>query len=275
MNPILEIFQEKEVFRNILATLILLLVVIGIRQIAVRSIREWNISSPELRRRWLIQSRNFSFILFVVGLVIIWATELRSLALSIAALAVAIVIATKELLLCFIGSLMKASTNSFKLGDRIEVAGFRGDVIDQHFFGTTLLEVGPGSSGHQYTGRRLVIPNSLFMSSPVINEAFGEKYAMHTFRFSCSRQEPWRVWEKLLLEAAQEECAVFIPEAQKSMNRLARDKAIDTPSVEPRLTLDFSDERRVDLIVRVPCPPSSKGRVEQAILRRFLSKIKT
>mgnify|MGYP001215256827 CR=1 FL=1 len=60
------------------------------------------------------------------------------------AIAVALVIATKELILCVSGALIKGGARSFNIGDRIQVKEFRGDVIDQNLLTTTILEVGPG-----------------------------------------------------------------------------------------------------------------------------------
>ena len=39
---------------------------------------------------------------------------------------------------------MRATSRSFKLGDRIEIGDYRGDVIDYNLFTTTILETGPG-----------------------------------------------------------------------------------------------------------------------------------
>lgn len=265
-------FKDPGIQINLLMSVALAVIILSLRVISVRTIQGWKIHSPDLRRSWLNQARNVSLGLFGIGLAIIWAEELRNVALSLAALAVAIVIATKELLLCLMGSFVRASTGAFRMGDRIEVAGFRGDVIDQNLFGTTILEIGPGHSGHLYTGRRLSIPNSLFISSPIVNEAFTGKLCMHTFKFSCRREDDWRAWEAEFLKAANEECEKYVQETQRLMNKLSRDKIIEAPSAEPRLLLDFSEFDRVDFHLRIPCPPSIKGKIEQDIIRNFLNR---
>lgn len=140
-------------------TLALLLFVLVARALLSKLIRT-GIQAPELRRKWLVQTRNGLILVFLLGLVLIWGQELRTLALSIVAIAVAFVVATKELILCFMGSLVKGGARSFDIGDRIQVKDFRGDVIDQNLLATTIMEVGPGKLTHQRTGRATVIPNS-------------------------------------------------------------------------------------------------------------------
>src|SRR5690625_7675079 len=73
----------------------------------------------------------------------------------------------------------------------IQIKDFRGDVIDQNFLATTILEVGPGKITHQLTGRMTVIPNSLFVSEPVINESFTNDFVLHVFTIPFKREDNW------------------------------------------------------------------------------------
>ena len=65
-------------------------------------------------------------LLLLFGAIAIWAQELRTLALSFVAIAAAIVVATKELLMCLSGTLLRSSSRNVSLGDRVEIAGVRG-----------------------------------------------------------------------------------------------------------------------------------------------------
>jgi small-conductance mechanosensitive channel len=139
------------------SSIILVITMILLRAVLARYIRK-SVESTELRRRWLVQTRNALLLVLIFGLIVIWAEELRTLALSIVAIALAFVVATKELILCITGSIIKSGSRSFNIGDRIQVKDFRGDVIDQNLLATTILEVGPGRLTHQRTGRMADIP---------------------------------------------------------------------------------------------------------------------
>lgn len=78
----------------LISSFLLLAVMITVRALLGRYIRK-RVASMELRRRWLVYSRNALLMFMLLGLVIIWAEELRTLALSIVAIAVAFVVATK------------------------------------------------------------------------------------------------------------------------------------------------------------------------------------
>ncbi|MDY6864263.1 MAG: mechanosensitive ion channel, partial [Thermodesulfobacteriota bacterium] len=155
---------------KLISTGILLLVVFGIRWIIVQDLLSRKKLTKKIRRQWIVTARNGAFFLILTGLVIIWFEQLRMFATTVVVIAVAIVIATKEFLLNIMGFLFRSGAHFFSIGDRIEIDDLKGDVIDQTIMGTIVLEIGPGTKSHQYTGRAIFIPNSKFLSHPVINE---------------------------------------------------------------------------------------------------------
>ncbi|MFC4259416.1 mechanosensitive ion channel domain-containing protein [Marinobacter lacisalsi] len=246
-------------------TLALLLFVLVSRALLSKLIRT-GIQAPELRRKWLVQTRNGLILLFLLGLVLIWGQELRTLALSIVAIAVAFVVATKELILCFIGSLVKGGARSFNIGDRIQVKDFRGDVIDQNLLATTIMEVGPGKLTHQRTGRATVIPNSLFVSEPVINESFTQDYVLHVFTVPFKRDDNWQLAQQVLLDCARAQCEPYLESARKYMRRLGDRRGLEVPVVDPRVSLQVPLAGEIHLVVRFPCRQGQRSAIEQAIL---------
>lgn len=257
--------------RDIVGTLVLLLVTVVLRTILRRAILR-HVDRPEVRLRMLVNLRNSLLAILFLGLIFIWAQALQTFAVSLVALAVAFVIATKDLIQCVSGSILRTSQRVYSIGDRIEVSGFRGDVIDQGMFTTTLLEVGPGRSFHLHTGRTVVIPNSILLTSPVVNESAMEQYIVHVFPIPLRAGDDWRKAEKILIETANVECRPFLEEARRHMDTLEQRHGFSSPSVEPRVAVQLADSGRVELLVRVPAPVGRQGRIEQAVLRRFLEQ---
>jgi small-conductance mechanosensitive channel len=161
------------------ASLVLVLILLLVRLAAGHAIRLRTDAAPHLQRRWTANVRNLLLFLGLLGLVLIWAPQLRTFALSLTAVAVAVVIATKELILCFSGSFMRASSRSFAVGDWIEIAGMRGEVVDHNLFVTLVHEFEPGT--FNYTGRTAVLPNSVFLGQPMRNDSLMREYAYHGF----------------------------------------------------------------------------------------------
>jgi len=255
----------------LVSTGILLMLVIGLRALLSRYIRR-SVSSTELRRKWMVQSRNGLLLFMLLGLVFIWGSELRTLALSIVAIAVAFVVATKELILCMIGTIVKTTSSAFELGDRIQVKDFRGDVIDQTLLTTTILEVGPGKITHQRTGRTTIIPNSIFVSEPIINESFTHDYVFHVFTIPFKREDDWHAAQQAFLESAKHHCASYLEEVRRHMNNVSMRRGLEVPSVDPRVTIQVPTAGEVHLIVRVPVKSGERGFIEQLILAEVFLK---
>lgn len=262
---------SHEILRLIFSTLTLIATMLLLRALANRLIRR-SVNSNELRRKWLVQSRNGLLLLTLLGLFMIWGEELRTLALSVVAIAVAFVVATKELIMCITGSLLKTGARSFDIGDRIQVKDFRGDVIDQNLLATTILEVGPGKLTHQRTGRMIVLPNSLFVSEPVINESFTHDYVLHAFTVPFLREDNWRAAQQALLSAATKHCAHNLEVIRRHMHRVSVQRGLEVPAVDPRVTLQFPDAEEVHLIVRVPAKTAQKSFIEQSILSEVFAE---
>jgi len=260
------VFSASETLpRLLISTAVLVIAVVVLHRLASGYIRR-NVEAPDLRRRWLVRSRNGLVLLLFLGLVMVWGEELRTIALSIVAIAVAFVVATKELILCITGTILKVVTRPFNIGDRIQIKELRGDVIDQNLLTTTILEVGPGKITHQRTGRMIVIPNAMFLSEPVINESYTHDYILHVFTVPFKREDDWRGARKALLESANRHCASYLDDVRRYMEELSRQRGLDIPTVEPRVTIQVPTAGEVHLVVRVPAKSGQRGFLEQSIL---------
>lgn len=263
------LLQSADTLQKVIATFLLAVGIFLLRFLLYRFVR-FIADNREMQRRWMVSIRNVLLFLFFFGIIIIWAVQLRLAALSVAAVAAAIVLATRDLLMCLGGSLVKTLSQAFGLNDRIEVDGIRGDVIDQTLLSTTILEIGPGDLNHGYTGRAVTIPNALFLTKGVVNETYTEHYVLHVFTVPIQVTHNWKRAEEILLKAATEICAPFAELGKLHFEKLGRRRGLDTPTTESRVTLTVREPGIIDLVVRICVPARQRGRAEQAILRKFL-----
>lgn len=268
-----EFFQNQEVLRNVISSAILLFSITIIRFFTIRSVNTSKSIPNEHRRQWIVKTKTILLFVFVLGLLIIWASELQAFAVSLVAVAAAVVIATKEVIMNFTGYFARASGKPFSIGDRIEVNGIRGDVIDQNLFFTKVLEIGPGKFTHQYTGRSISIPNSTFLGGThIINESFTKTYTLHVFQIPVRVSSHLSHLQKELLDISERACSKYIDKAQSAFELFGLSQGLDSPSVESRVHIHFLDKETAEFIVRIPAPTKRKGRIEQEIVKEFSEK---
>lgn len=263
----IRILERREVFREVMITLLLVVLVVALRHGLLKVVRQTRWRSERDRLRWAVQVKRGALATLILGLVLVWGPELRTMAISLVAIAAAIAIATKELILSVMGGLLRASSGSFGIGDRIEVADVRGDVVDVDWLTFSVLEIGPG---HQWTGRALTVPNAVLLSTPVINETFSDDYVLHVMQLPLSADVDLARAEKMLLEAANDVCGDYLEDARRHLSKHAARDGRDAPSVEPRCIVQVPETDKLQLLLRLPTPVRSKGVTEQLVLRRFL-----
>ena len=149
-------------FPEFMGTFILFFVFFMIYSVALYLIkkREW---TTDKHRRIAISTRNILFLFTLVAMIFIWSGEIKTMILSITALVAALLIAFKEIIMCFVGSIIIASNKLFALGDYIELDNEKCKVIDKNFLYTKLLISEP------FQARELSIPNLYFINNKVIN----------------------------------------------------------------------------------------------------------
>ena len=273
-------FLEQFLTTKLIATVVLVLVLGASRYFIAsyirRSRRDW---TSQQRLRWISSTRSFVFILILVSVIFLWGETIQGFAISVFAIAFALVFSVKELCMSFNGSVVRFRGKLFDIGDRIEVGEVRGDVIDTTLLSTTVEEVGRGASNHLYTGRRISFSNSIFrsaskifLSQPVINESFLENYTMIRMEIPLKLEANWKEGKHLLLKIAGEEIAPYLEQARHRMSQMERRRGMQLPSVEPRVTLGIPEVDKVVLHLRMPSPTHLKERLEQVVLCRFLER---
>jgi small-conductance mechanosensitive channel len=222
--------------------------------------------SAQKRLIHLVWARNIIWFSTLLVIVSVWASTIAGFALSVAAVAGAILLVSKELVMCIHGYLYVTLVQPFKIGDVIEFNQLRGRVVDIDMFATTLVEL--DKSG-QRTGKVAEFPNGLLLTHPLINSSPNGAYALHAIQIPI----PERVAHDLdrieaaALAAAEQVTAEWQEEAMAHFRKASEENFIDRPSGKTKASWDFSNPEHLVLVVRVACPIGQRANVEQAVFR--------
>lgn len=260
--------------REIIVSLVLVALLVLIQTLVFLNIRKQEQFISINKRRLLSSVKNGVLLFIIIGLVLIWAPTLRTFVFSLAAFTVAIVIATKELILCLSGGVLRILSGPFRVGNWININGIHGQVLEQNFLTTKVQEVHSNDRSYEFTGRTITIPNSLFLAHPVKNENFFNQFVYHSFSITMETDCDYHAIEEIILKTLNEHMEDYKERAQR-YNKVIEDKAgLDMQDIEPQVVLETTAEARIRMNVTAFMPTNQAMQIEQATIRAALDEVR-
>lgn len=269
MGKVNFIFTEYAYSKTIVLSIVLFLFVLILKKVV-----SFNLSKKELEYNQKIQLNkklnqylNYAFLLF---LFVLWFAKIQIFFVSLLAVAAALVLAFKELIMCITGGIYLKSSGLFDVGDRIDIDGVRGFVIEKQFLGVNVLEIGPENNSQQTTGDVISIPNSIFLTKILKNESYFQGHSIKSYIFKFTVKDDIDSIENKLLEKAKEISRAYMEDAKKDISDFCSKEGIIIPSVEPRTKVLIEDTEKVNILVKLPVQNFQIADVEQMFNRLVL-----
>nr|WP_314592615.1 mechanosensitive ion channel family protein [uncultured Neisseria sp.] len=270
-NTIQEWLNALPVSEEIIKSALMIVAVIAGRSILLSAhFRSHPDLSIENKRRSLVVSRNITMLLLFFGLAMIWAAQIQTLALSMFAVAAAIVVATKELIMCLSGSILRSVTKQYSIGDYIEINGLRGRVVDINMLNTLMMQIGPNPLIGQLSGKTLSFPNSLLLSHPVRRDNILGDYVIHTVEIPVPIHLDSDEIIGRLKGVLEPLCEPYVPAIKQHLENVQTQKLFITPAAQPRVSRVPHDDKVYNIIVRFASPVAKRLEIQQAVLDEFL-----
>ena len=100
--------------------------------------------------------------------------------------------------------LMLILKRPFRIGQRVIIAGIKGDVEDITLTHVILNQVGGTVAGEERSGRGILIPNAILFSQTITNYTFDVEYILSEVPVRITFQSSWDEAEKILVDAAKQ-----------------------------------------------------------------------
>ena len=271
----LQIFITQNAYANsVFLTIFLILLYFMMRKILVRRIEKNKDLTSAERTITIRKIKDYSRLLLIVLIFFLWFAKLQTVFISLLAVAAAIVVALKEIIMCVTGGMLIRFNHYFKVGDRIEVDGVRGFVTDRSITATKVLEIGPEKYSQQTTGNIISIPNSVFLSKALTNESYFQNFSIKSFTFTPPDNLSIDDVENALLSIGQEVCESYLEKAKESISKYCKKEGITLPSVEPRVKFMMSDSGAIKLLLKIPVNNKEISDIEQSLIKKYLMATK-
>lgn len=129
----------------------------------------------------------------------------------------------------------------FGIGDRLEVDGTRGDVIDIDLLRTTLLEVNGWLGTDEPTGRVITLPNNFIFKTKVFNFTHGHPYIWGKIDLTVNNATPVASAVAVFERVLEEEGGEQFKAAQAASVAMRRRYGVEDAVYKPRIDLRIVD----------------------------------
>jgi len=160
----------------------------------------------------------------------------------------------------------------YKPGDRIELGGIRGDVIDVGVLRTTLMECGQWVNGDQYNGRIVRIANSFVFKEPVFNYSADFPFLWDEIMVPIKYGSDYRLGRELLERVAEEVVGEYARNAEAAWLDVVKKFLIEKAQVTPVITL-AANENWIELTLRYVVDYKKRRLTKDRLFTRVLEEI--
>jgi len=212
---------DMETLIKLLKTLSVLLLAPIVQWIILGIIRR-RAADPTTVYRGLVVLRYTLGAAVLITLAFIWISGVQELATYISIVSAGLLIALQDTVSNLAGFVFIVVRKPFQLGDRIEIDGLAGDVVDIRIFQFTVVEIKNWVDADQSTGRIVHIPNRKVMIEAIANYTTGFEYIWDEVGVLVTFESDWRNAKQILWEIAQQHCEQFSPQAEEQLRRTAQ-----------------------------------------------------
>ena len=227
------------------------------------------------RRGQVLAARRLALGLMILIVVLAnFSDELGNAATVLGFAAAGIAVALQNVILSIAGYFFLIGRFGIKAGDRVQIGGVTGDVIDIGLVKLSMMELSGTGTHRQPTGRVVVFSNAIVFqpSGNFFKQAPGTSFVWNEIRLSLAPDADYRLAEKRLLDAVDEVFAHYRDRVLGEFRQLERELNIrlETPKPQSRLLLSQSG---LEIIIRYPAEARSAAQIADEVSRRVLDAI--
>lgn len=240
MNNYFEQWLNSPTLSKMIAAIIGLLIVIAASRLIRKSITRY-VKGIDTRYR-LRKFINFaSYLLIILVLTVIFSDQLGNLTVAMGVAGAGVAFALQEVIASFAGWFAITFAGFYKPGDRVQLGGIKGDVIDISFLRTTLMEVGEWVSADLYSGRVVRVANSFVFKEPVFNYSGEFPFLWDEITIPVKYGSDHHLARKILENIAKETVGEYAKNAHISWVDFSKQFLLEDATVEPLVSLIIND----------------------------------
>jgi small-conductance mechanosensitive channel len=264
-------------FKSLGIRLIILTIVLGIfftlsevwKKATFRYIQDYRRRSQFLLLRrivlWFVVATTIAFAL---------ATEISSLATFAGLITAGIAVALQNVILAVAGYFFLIGRYGVRTGDRVQISGITGDVMDIGLFRIHLVELAGAGNSMQPTGRVVVFSNSIVFqpTASFFKQIPGTNFVWHEVKLTLAPDSDIHMAESRLLGAVEKVFETYKKEIEHEHRQMQQSLNMRVPMPKPVSRLQLT-QSGLEVVTRYPLLLSNAAEIDDHITREVLNAL--
>ncbi|MBE2189878.1 MAG: mechanosensitive ion channel family protein [Candidatus Kapabacteria bacterium] len=181
------------------------------------------------------------FILTIILISIVYSDKLGGLTVAFGVAGAGIAFALQEVIASFAGWLAIMFGGFYKTGDRVQLGGIKGDIMDIGVLRTTIMETGQWVDGDLYNGRIVLVANSFVFKEPVYNYSGDFPFLWDEIKIPIQYGSNYEKTGEILLKIGKEVSGDLSEKSKQKWNVLQNKYRLENAQTEPMVSLIAND----------------------------------
>jgi small-conductance mechanosensitive channel len=258
-----------------LGSLILILaIVIAAAELWRRGVYRY-VTDPRRRYQFLLLRRFVLWFLMAVIIAFAFASSAGSIVTFAGLITAGVAVAMQGVIVAVVGYFLLIGKFGIRVGDRVQIGGVTGQVIDVGLVRFHLMELGGGGGADGPTGRVVAFSNSIVFQTGagLFKQIQGTNFAWHEMTLTLAAHPDYADVKKRLLAAVDGVLADYREEIERQTQEIAR-TVISTPvgSLHPKVQLRFV-ATGVEAVIRYPVDLKSAADIDERVAHEVMKSL--
>lgn len=214
----------------------------------------------------------FGYLAAVLLLVAIFSSNLGQVTVAFGVAGAGVAFALQEVIASFAGWVAIAFGGFYKPGDRVQLGGIKGDVIDIGLLRTTIMEVGDWVQADLYNGRIVRIANSYVFKEPVFNYSSDFPFLWDEITIGVKYGSDYALARSILERVGEEVVGDYSRGAKATWEAMVRKFRLEDAKVAPTVTVVVT-ENWLECTLRYVVDYRLRRGTKDRLYMRFLEEI--
>ena len=240
MKEIKQWVIENPTIFNVFKYIVIVAIVFILIQLFRRFLKK-NITDTSAKYKSQKSVEIIGYIIIVMLSFFYFTGNIKDFTLAIGLFTAGIAFTLQELILSIAGSLFIFIVKVYKPGDRIEINGIKGDVIDVDSMYTTMMEIGQWVDSDNYSGRIVKLSNAFVFKGPVYNYSQDFPFIWDEFNLPIRYGSDVELAKSIVITIASETLSEFTSNSKSRWTEVVNKYYIEDAVVEPTLAISLTD----------------------------------